>query len=94
MAQQVAQIPKCPKYVAELMSALQKLEPGAKLDVERRRGRGGYQYTIAVMSDRFESRGWRERHKRLWDAMYETLTDDQLGRVAVIALRPSDLNGE
>ena len=90
MAQQVARLPK---FLAALIEALHRKVPGATIDVKKDRGPDGYYYTVAVMADRFESMGWRAQHKPLWDTLYETLNDEQLGRVAVIAVRPSELNG-
>jgi len=90
MAQQVADIPK---FLSGLVADLARRVPGAEIEVEKSRGLKGYRYTVAVVSDRFESMGWTERHRAVWNAAYENLSDADLLRVAVLAVRPSDLNG-
>jgi hypothetical protein len=89
----MARVARTPGYVSNFVRALKRKLPGATIEVERQRGFDGDRFTVAVLSKKFEKLDWKERHKPLWDTLYEMLTDEQLMKATAIAIRPSELNG-
>lgn len=90
----MAQVAQIPKYVATLLVDLQSHFPDAAVDVRRDRGPGGWDYTIAVVSERLNRMGWNPRHKALFDVARQVLTPEQRLRVNLVPLRAEELNNE